>query len=162
MKRGRPEGTIGTITLRPNDGVHRHKSRCIHYLSSENYCTHCTSACGGSAHCEFYREKTASKPTLSKAPTQSKASKAPKASKALNVTATPKVPKAAKSTLSAFMPNPGDQVMHCPIDTKPSYGYGTVTAIDLKTRIFKVVFASCEKGFGFDALRNGKICVCKG
>lgn len=34
----------------------RHRSRCIHYKKSNQFCNHYIGRCGGSAHCQYYEE----------------------------------------------------------------------------------------------------------
>lgn len=35
----------------------RHRSRCIHYKKSNQFCNHYIGRCGGSAHCQYYEER---------------------------------------------------------------------------------------------------------
>lgn len=43
---------------RQEDDVRRHKSRCIHLERDSGRCEIICDKCGGSAHCDYYKEKT--------------------------------------------------------------------------------------------------------
>ena len=36
----------------------RHRSRCVYYIKDGTYCSKLGFRCFGSAHCEYYKEKT--------------------------------------------------------------------------------------------------------
>ena len=57
IREKRPQGTIGTIIVPPNDGKNRRKTKCLHYRPCDGYCAKKKRGCTMVAHCEVYEEK---------------------------------------------------------------------------------------------------------